>query len=80
MRRHVGTLARAVALGGDDRAATHDDGADRNLAARARGSRLGERPVHEAFRTLAHRRLLCSRMIPKSGCRFSAKDHAQSKR
>ncbi len=38
-------LARAVAAGGDDLAAAHQNGADRNLAALARGLRLAQAPA-----------------------------------
>ena len=49
VRGGVGELARAVAGGGDDKTVGgDDDGADRHLAAAARGCRLGERAIHVA--------------------------------
>jgi hypothetical protein len=54
MRRHIGELARAIAARGDDLAVAHQDGADRNLAARTRRFGCGERLIHEACRAAAH--------------------------
>jgi hypothetical protein len=54
MRRHVVQLARAVAGGGDRLAVSHQDRADRNLAARARRLRFAKRLIHEARRACVH--------------------------
>jgi hypothetical protein len=50
MRGYVVQLARAIAARSNEFAVAHQDGADGNLAARARSFRFLERLIHEARR------------------------------